>query len=153
MQERSNSMARFEETVVIKRPIEEVFAFVTDLNNSGTWQSGVLEARMTSPGPIAPGSRYVYTMQLFGRRVETTGEITAYEPPTKYGYKATSGPFPLAGGANLERVEGGTRVTWVAEAEPGGFFALAAPVIIRMAQRQIQGDLNNLKDILEAQAE
>jgi hypothetical protein len=40
----------------------------------------------------------------------------------------------------------------VGEAEAGGFFKLAEPVVNRMMQRQLEGNIANLKDILEAQA-
>ena len=52
----------------------------------------------------------------------------------------------------FEPVEGGTRLTMVGEAETGGFFKLAEPVVNRMMQRQLEGNIANLKDILEAQA-
>jgi hypothetical protein len=43
-------------------------------------------------------------------------------------------------------------LTMVGEAETGGFFKLAEPVVNRMMQRQLEGNIANLKDILEAQA-
>jgi hypothetical protein len=38
------------------------------------------------------------------------------------------------------------------EAEVGGFFKLAEPIVGRMAKRQTEANLANLKDILESQA-
>lgn len=38
------------------------------------------------------------------------------------------------------------------ELEPGGFFKLAEPLIVSMARRQFQSDLDNLKDLMEANA-
>ncbi len=43
---------RQEHNVVIERPIEEVFAFVTDPNNDPLWQSTSLETEQTSEGPV-----------------------------------------------------------------------------------------------------
>ena len=51
--------------------------------------------------------------------------ITVYEPKRKFAAKATSGPIPVDGEYTFESVEGGTRVTLVAEAELGGYFKLA----------------------------
>ena len=147
------TMTEFKAQVVINRPMEEIFAAIADMNKMDTWQTNVLESRMTSSEPIAQGSTYVYTMQLFGRRVETSGEIIHYEPPTKWGYKATSGPFPMSGYIMLETAPGGTRATWIVDAEPGGFFALARPLLKRMSERQLEGNLKNLKDMLEQPAE
>ena len=44
-------------------------------------------------------------------------------------------------------------MTVVGRAEPGGFFKLAEPIVIRMAKRQLETDFANLKDLLEAGAE
>ena len=49
-------------------------------------------------------------------------------------------------------MEGGTRVTEAVEAEIGGFFKLAEPLVVRMAKRQVAADYGNLKDLLESQA-
>jgi len=53
----------------------------------------------------------------------------------------------------FESVAGGTKVTRVTEAELGGFFKLAEPLVARMLKRQFETNFANLKDILEAQAE
>lgn len=144
-------MIKIEQSVVINRPVEEVFAFVTNYETHQQWQSGIVEAKVTSEGPLGVGSRYTYVMQMLGRRLETAGEITEHEPPSKHGWKATSGPFPVFQGAFLfEAVNGSTKVTMVGEAEPGGFFKLAEPIALRMTQRQLETSLNNLKDLLEA---
>lgn len=145
-------MVKIETSVVINRPIEKVFAFVTDIETHLQWQSGIQEAKAISESPVGVGSQYTYVMQLLGRQVETTGEVTEYEPPSKHGWKATSGPFPLKGGFIFEAVEGGTEVTSITEAEADGFFKLAEPLVVRMVQRQMQTSLDNLKDLLEAEA-
>jgi hypothetical protein len=36
--------------------------------------------------------------------------------------------------------------------EPGGFFKLAEPLVVTMAKRQLQNDLDNLRDLMEARA-
>ena len=47
-----------EHTVVIDRPIEEVFAFVTDPDNVSLWQSTSLETEQTSEGPVGVGTTF-----------------------------------------------------------------------------------------------
>jgi uncharacterized membrane protein len=100
-------MAKIEASLVINRAIEEVFAFAGNVENNPQWQSGVLEARVTSEGPIGAGTTYRYVSQLLGRRIETDGEITEYEPNRKYSFKSISGPFPIEGGFTFEAAEGG----------------------------------------------
>ena len=50
-------------------------------------------------------------------------------------------------------MEGGTQVTLVGEAELGGFFKRAKPIVNRAIKWQGAGDLAGLKDLLEARAE
>jgi hypothetical protein len=53
----------------------------------------------------------------------------------------------------LTSVEGGTEVTITAKVEAAGLFKMTEPVVARMANRQVETDIQNLKDLLEAQAE
>jgi hypothetical protein len=130
-----------------------MFAYVTDYDTHLQWQSGIMEARVTSEGPLGVGSQYTYVMQLLGRRLDTAGEVTEHEPPSRHTWKATSGPLPVFGGSFLlEAVNGGTKVTQIIEGETGGFFKLAEPLFVRMTRRQLGTSLNNLKDLVEAQA-
>ncbi|MEK7276284.1 MAG: SRPBCC family protein [Chloroflexota bacterium] len=134
-------MAKLESSITINRPIEEVFAFVSDMNNSAKYQSGIIEAKMTSDGPVRVGTTYRYVSQIIGQKMETNGEVTAYEPPTLWSWKATKSPFPLQGGMALESVVGGTKVNNWVEAEPGGFFKLAEGLLMKQVQGQLDGDL------------
>ena len=142
-------MIEIEHSVVINRPIGEVFAYVSEIENEPQWQSGVVEAHKDSQEPLAVGHRGTEVRQFLGRRMESTYEITAYEPDTKFGFKVVSGPIPMEGGYTLQSVEGGTRVTLAVQGEAGGFFKLAETMVGRMARRQIQADFDNLKDLLE----
>jgi len=150
-------MARIEASVVINRPVEEVFEFVTNPKNDLLWQSGVLESEQTSEGPMGVGTTLRSASQFVGRRMEGTAEVTEYEPNRKIKYKGTSGPMTVEPSYSFEPVEGGTRVSFVGEGETGGFvkrlFGLADSIVVRMAQRGMETDFANLKDILEAQAE
>ena len=150
-------MARVEASEVINRPVEEVFEFVTDLKNDLLWQSGVLESEQTSEGPMGVGTTHRSVSQFMGRRMEGTAEVIEYKANKKITYKAASGPMSLEISYAFEPVEGGTRISFVGEGETGGFFkrlfGLADSILVRMAQRGMETDLANLKDILEAQAE
>jgi hypothetical protein len=52
----------------------------------------------------------------------------------------------------LQAVEGGTRVDQTIDAEPGGFFKLAQPLLVTMMKRQMQGDLDTFRDLMDANA-
>jgi uncharacterized protein YndB with AHSA1/START domain len=148
-------MAKLEAGITINRPIEEVFAFTSNPENEPLWRPELLELEQTSDGPIGAGTTFREVMQFLGRRIESTGEITEYEPNKRNAVKSTSGPFPFEITGTFEPVEGGTEVTFEVEAEIGGFcgfFRFAEPLVARMGKRQMETQLANLKDLLEAQA-
>ncbi len=145
-------MTKFENSIVINRPVEEVFALLSNAENEPKWRSGALETKKTSQGPIGVGTMWRSVGQFLGRRIESELEVTEYELNRKYTGKSKSGPIPLELWTTFERVEGGTRVNLKAEAEIGGFFKLAEPLVVSMGKRQFEGDLANLKDLMEAHA-
>jgi len=146
-------MDALELSIVIKRPIEEAFAFLANLENDVKWHSAFVEVRKTSEGSLGVGARFLVFEGLLGRR--TTGteyEVTEYEPDRIATWKTVSGPLQLKFRRTFERVEGGTRFAVSYEGEPRGFLKLAWPLITRMVKRQQGGDLRNLKELMEAHA-
>ena len=146
-------MITIEHSVVINRPIEDVFAFLSNIENESQWQTGLVESAQTSQGPLGVGTTGREVRQFLGRRMESTYEITQYEQNRKLGFKTTSGPIPMEGGYTLESAEGGTKLDFLMQGEAGGFFKLAEPILARMVRRQIESDFGNLKDLLEARAD
>lgn len=143
-------MAKIEQTVVINRPIEEVFGFIANPENTPLWAGAVRETILTSEGPYGVGSTHTVVIEILGRRIESTNEITEYEPYSKLAFKSTSGPMPMDSSQTLKAVEGGTEVTNLAKVEGAGVFKLAEPIFARMVNRQVDMDFANLKDLLEA---
>ncbi len=146
-------MTKLEQSVVINRPTEEVFAFVADIEKMSQWMSELVEAKQTSEGPVGVGTTVNAVANVLGRRAENIQEVTEYEPNSKFAIKSASGPVASKDEFTFESVAGGTKVTRVTEAELGGFFKLAEPLVARMLRRQFETNFANLKDLLEAQAE
>jgi uncharacterized membrane protein len=145
-------MAQDQVTTTINRPVEDVFGTLTKIENQPLWSSATLEAAQTSPGPVGVGSTARFVAKFLGRRIETQLRITEFEPNRRLSGESTGGPFPLRSTFALDAGDGGTRVTCIFEIQPGGFFKLAEPLVVTMVKRQLQGDLNNLKDLMEAGA-
>jgi uncharacterized membrane protein len=143
-------MSKVERGVVIERPIQEVFDFVHDITNDPLWQTTLVESEKLTDGPLRGGSRVREVRRFLGIRVETTYEVTEYEPPTRSAVNATSGPVPFSGSYVLEALDGSTRFTVHGDIEGHGFFKLAEPVFARMVGRELQANLGHLKDVLEA---
>jgi uncharacterized membrane protein len=144
-------VARAEHTVVIGRPADEVFEFLTDFSNVPSWQSGSIDVREPD-GPLGVGTTYVQVLRFLGKRIETTLEVTEFEPGRRFALKALSGPVPFEVRHTLEPADGqeATRLRVELEGEPGGFFKLADALVERNAQRQIERDFSTLKGLVEA---
>ncbi len=145
-------MAQLDIGIVINRPIEEVFAFLSNPENGPKWSSNSGEVTITSGGPLGVGTTYRSARTFLGQRIESETEITEYEPNWKYSTKSISGPFPMESSVTFEPVEGGTRVTGTLVGEPGGFFKLAEPVLVSRIKQQFEADLAKLKDMMESHA-
>jgi uncharacterized protein YndB with AHSA1/START domain len=143
-------MTKVEASVLINRPIKEVFAYVADPSNAAQWAGPVVESKITSGGPVGRGTTSSRVTQLLGRNIESTYEITEYEPNSRYADKTTSGPVPINSRISFDPVDGGTKVTIQGVIKAEGFFKLAEPLVARMARRQVETDAQTLKDLLEA---
>ncbi len=147
-------MIRIEASVVVNRPIEEVFAFVSDMANAPQWSAEVVEAKKTSEGPVGTGTTFTTAVKMLGRQLEGSVEILEYEPSRKFTLKTAAGPISIVSDVfAFEPVADGTKMTHVVEGETGGFFKLAEPVVARLMQRQWEANFAVLKELLEAQAE
>ena len=142
-------MAAIESSIVIDRAIEDVFAFVSDIENEPKWQSGILEAALTSPRPLGVGTTSREVRSLMGRAAETAYRITEFEVNKRCAFESTSGPIPVHGAYTFESVEGGTKVGLLLDPEVGGSLKFLGPMVINMGQRQIDIDFGHLKDLLE----
>jgi uncharacterized membrane protein len=144
-------MARAEHTVFVGRPPHEVFAFLTDLSKVPEWQSGSV-AVGSSDRPLGVGAKYVQVLQFLGKRIEATIEVTEFEPGRRFSIRTRTGPIPFEVRHDFEPADGGsaTQLHVELEGEPGRFFKLAEPLVVRNAQRQMEGDFATLKELVEA---
>jgi uncharacterized membrane protein len=143
-------MAKVETSIVVDRPVGEVFQFISVNENALQWQPGLLETRITND-VTGPGRAWIDTVQFLGRRLEVPFQLTDWQINQKIAFQSTGGPIPMQGSYAFEPAGAGTRVTFLLTGEPGGFFKLAEPVLMQILQRQWQTNLANLKDVLEAQ--
>ncbi len=104
---------RFEATVVVDRPIEEVFAFLADGENDPKFSPRVLEIAKTTDGPPGVGTVYASTVKDAGMKTKREFKLTEFEAPTRIRWAEVSKNLITAteGGYDLVREGGGTRVT------------------------------------------
>jgi uncharacterized membrane protein len=143
-------MAILEHSVVINRPVEEVFEFMSNNENEKLYRKDLLESEQTSEGPMGVGTTTREVTQFLGRKIESTSEVTEYVKNKVVATKSTSGPIPFKFRTSFEPVEDGTKLTVEFEGEIGGFFKMAESLVIKRGMKQIEKDINTLKEMLEA---
>ena len=140
------------ESAVVERPIEAVFAFAANPRNDPLWSPAVVEARQTSMGSLGIGTTFHQVLRLLGRRLEVTFEVTGFDQNRMVEIGRFSGRLRSAvGRRTFEPVPGGTRVTFGGEGASGLFLNLLEPLVAGAARRQARTSLESLKQTLEAQ--
>jgi uncharacterized protein YndB with AHSA1/START domain len=136
-------------SVRIARPIEAVFAVVSDPLQFPGWNSAVQSVGSTSARPGDVGSTYAMQRELPTGRVENQLEVFAREEPTEFGIRTTSGPTPFVYRYRLSWEDGATVVHLDGSVKLPGATALVAPLASRAVRRGIDANFATLKRTLE----
>ena len=141
-------MIKVEKSVVINKPVEEVFNFLTDEGNYTKWQAGVQEV-IEGGSRNTVGSQFTEVRKFMGQEMRTTLELTDFVPNSHWSAKVIKGPVPYVVDMTFESVDGGTRVTTRVDGEPKGFFKLAEGMVASQLEKSLTEDQQKLKEILE----
>jgi uncharacterized membrane protein len=133
----------------ISRPRPDVAGYVTDPANDPSWIGGIREARLLGDQPVAVGSRVARVASFLGRRIEYVNEVTELEPDRKLEMESVAGPFPMQISYEFADDGDATVVRTHVRGDASGFFKLAAPMLRRSVQRNIDRDVQRLREILE----
>jgi len=141
-------------SIRIDQPIDKVFAFAANIENMDQWVTGVSEPKLTSEGDFGVGSTFTSKYTYGGGTHNITYVVTDYDPPTRHAIKSTSGPFPFEGLIELETSGSQTQITNTIDAGADSkatsiMFAVLGPILRIMMRRQLRGELEALKTILE----
>jgi uncharacterized protein YndB with AHSA1/START domain len=143
---------RFEATVTIDRPIDEVFAFLADGTNDPKFSPRVLEIAKTTDGPPGVGTVYRSTVKDAGMKTQREFELTEFEAPTKIRWAERSKNLVTAteGGYDLEPSGSGTRLRIFNVLEGHGIGKLVAPLALRAARKGADDFGRSIKGAVEA---
>jgi hypothetical protein len=133
----------------IYRPIQRVFDFISTPENDFQWQYGTLASARLSSDIIGLGANFQSVSHLMERRIQSTFEVTEYEPNQKYGYKSISGPLQSSTTYTFEIVKSCTQVTVSIQANALNLVGLNENVLEKKMKRQTKENLAMLKNILE----
>ena len=137
-------MATIDTETVIDRPIDEVWATMTDWGRAGEWMSSVDGIRLD--GEMAVGARLLFE----SRGQERSSEIVAIEPGRSVTLRSVQGGVTADYRYHLESVGAErTRATLVADCRTTGLWTLAKPLLGLVIRRTDGGQMEALKTVVE----
>ncbi len=143
---------KVQKSVWINLPAEDIFGYVCDLENMEDWSSSTISIRKTSPGEMGVGAIVRSTIRFLGRWLNVLFEIVEYSPGRCLTFKSIAGSPPCLFRYRFEALEGGgTTASEEAMVQiVGGIIDQESRVIASAVARQIEYDLQTLKEILES---
>jgi len=141
------SMQRVERSVRIQAPPEEVFAYLSDLDNLAEWQAGVTSARRTSDGDMRVGATALVTRELMGQRMEAPLTVTELAAPHRLGIGSEVSGVKAQATLDLVGVDDGraTDLTFAMEIRGSMLTSFMEPMIAGAAGGDIEASLERLR--------
>ena len=139
-------MIKLTNEIVIDRPREEVFAFVSTFENVPKWNHYILEVTKTSDGPVGVGS----TFHQVRRTEEQDFRVVTYDPNCELAVESIGSSSPqFKRHVTFESEgDGATRITdeWKMDMSRS---ALIEHLEAHEVESVVRGNLERLKELLE----
>ena len=134
----------------IARPRPEVAGYATDWRNDPTWIRALRDVRLVTGEPFGVGSQVARVAGFLGRKMEYINEVVEWDGDRRFEMKSVKAPFPMTVVYEFEDAEGDATLMRIrAGGDASGFYRIAAPALNLAVRRGIQGDLAQLKELLE----
>ena len=151
--EKRDEIIEIEQSVEIHRPVGEVFAFLTDVENWALLQPALRESeREISRGPMKVGDTFRQNLEVPGQRVELLCEVVELEENERLSFEYTWDQLFLWIGLVVKPIDGGTRLAATGEGRMGGFLALFEPLVENEVNARLSTGLVDLKNLLESRS-
>ncbi len=144
-------MARANSSIVIHKPIQEVFEYTSSPHNGPAFVPNLNENLNINPEQPGVGQKFDWRFNMAGVDLRGQAEVTEYDPPRKVKIVAT-GSSNSTWVYTFQEENGATRVNLEVEYEvPETVMQKLASMLIieKMNQRVAEQSLENLKTILE----
>jgi len=141
---------KFSADVKVNRPVEKVFAWLTNPENQGKFDKSSLKMEALTPGPWRAGTQFRELRDLGGRKTEVLSEIAELEPNRLFIVRSKTGPGWL-GTWQFEPEGAGTRLHWTGQLTMKGFARLFEPLIGRQMNSQISKQFTELPRLIESE--
>lgn len=137
-------------SVVIDRPVEDVFAVLSDVEQTTLWYPTVIEERWTSSPPDGVGSARIAVSKSYGVRQENEAVVTVFDPNRALALESVRSQVPFTVSIRFEPTSTGTHVDWHVEMMPTGIYKPVVSMSFGPFIKQLQAALGNLKAMMES---
>jgi uncharacterized membrane protein len=103
-------MIAAENSIEIRRPVPDVFAWIDDFDRMPTWLESCDAMAQVGKGTRAAGTAVHYRYTIAGQAGEMDGALTTYAPGQEIAMRLSDSHFDVEMGFRLEATELGTRV-------------------------------------------
>jgi hypothetical protein len=141
-------MIRHQVNLQINRPVEEVFAFLTNAANHAKWDALSVEMEPQEPGDWHQGLKFREVRKLGGRDTEVYSQLAVFDLNRRMELQSLTGPY-FHGTWIFEPKANGTQLLYTAEMKMGGVMRLLEPLIAGGFRKQLEENFANLKRVLE----
>lgn len=124
----------FEATVMIARPVEDVWAFMTDWSRAHEWMNGVDSIEPVGGKPVEEGS----TIRFHARGAERSSILVGWQPPRTMVLQSRQGGVTATYAYSIAPAGDGARVTLRADCAMRGAWKLLGP-LIRFMMKRVDG--------------
>lgn len=140
-----------DDLIIVNRPIQEVFEFMTNQSNAKLWKPFVTESRQITDGPIGVGTQFVEGIDIWNRHLVGIVEILEYQPYHWFVYQTREEPYPfsLIAQMSFEETSSGTLIRGHVEFHGHSLFWDWFTPLIRLFFKSQEKSFYNFKQIME----
>ena len=136
-----------EESVEVRRPVEEVFDYCTDITREPEWNPHTHYAEKLTDGPVGEGTRFKAEWVAGDPMIV---EYVAVDRPRSWLTTGRSRRLHTTGEGHVVPTEDGARLDIRMVLEPRGFASVISPVLGRLMRGRERENLRAIKAALES---
>jgi uncharacterized protein YndB with AHSA1/START domain len=133
-------------TFHLDAPPERVFDYIEDVRNEAEWSEDIETVTMVGAGPVGEGTVFDTEYRGFG---PVRLELREYRRPDHLVFVGDGSRVEMHFSLDLEREDGGSRVTMDVDIRPRGAFRLLTPVLKLGMPREMAKRPGQLRAVLE----
>lgn len=141
-------MPAFRQSIVIRAPVERVFAALTAFEDAPKFVPQVVASRLLTEGPARTGTRFEQLTRFLGARAAVMTEVTELTPNQRLAYRGLTG-FRYTAAYDFTAAEGGTRIDYAVRLSLPWYAVPVIPWVMRAARRTYMANMATFGSLLE----